>query len=111
MTPDEFRCFSAVHVRSERSTSSDFRVERKAFASLEGPAESVAVVNLTSEQQDTFVHMAPKIFTPVPGGWGRLGYTSVRLPSANESIVRSALEEAWRNVLPKPRRRDRDRPQ
>jgi hypothetical protein len=104
MTPDDFRRIAlsmpeAVEVN--RREHSEFRVERKAFASLEGPADTVAMLNLTSEQQAMFMHAAPKAFVSVPGGWGRLGSTNVLLASADESTVESAVAAAWRNVAPK----------
>jgi hypothetical protein len=80
---------------------SEFRVERRTFASLGGPADRVATLNLTSEQQAMFIHAAPGVFEPVPGGWGRLGSTNVLLVSAEETMMESAVEAAWRNVAPK----------
>jgi hypothetical protein len=104
MTPEDFRRLAlsmpeAVEVY--RRGHSEFRVERKAFAILEGPADAVAVINLTSDQQAMFMHAAPRTFVPVPGGWGRLGSTSVVLALAKEEMVESALAAAWRNVAPK----------
>jgi hypothetical protein len=75
-------------------------VLRRWFASLEGPADSVATVHLTSEQQAMFMHAAPKIFAPVSGSRGRLGATNVVLVYADEAIVESALAVAWRNIVP-----------
>jgi hypothetical protein len=101
MTPADFRRLALSMpeaTEAYRRGHSQFRVERKAFASLEGPADSVATIYLTSDQQELFVHSAPETFAPVLGGWGRLGSTSVRLASADENAVKSALEAAWRNV-------------
>jgi hypothetical protein len=85
-------------------------VERKAFASLEGPADTMAMVNLTSEQQAMFLHAAPRAFVSVPGGWGRLGSTNVLLASAKEAMVENALAAAWRNVAPKSLLKRIDKP-
>ena len=79
----------------------EFRVERRTFASLGGPPDAVATLNLTSEQQAVFMDSAPKVFEPVPGGWGRLGSTNVLLAWAEELMVERAVEAAWRNVVPK----------
>jgi hypothetical protein len=113
MTPADFRRLAlslpeAIEVY--RMGRSQFRVKRKMFASLEGPADSVATIYLTSEQQEMLVHSAPKTFAPVLGGWGRLGSTSVRLASANQATVKSALEAAWRNVVPRSLLKGIDRP-
>jgi hypothetical protein len=80
---------------------SHFRVERKTFATLEGPGDAVATVNLTPDQQSMFMHEAPKAFVPVPGGWGRLGSTSVLLGSVTSAQLQDALGAAWQNVAPK----------
>jgi hypothetical protein len=113
MTPDDFRRIAlsmpeAVEVY--RRGHSEFRVERKTFASLEGPADTLAMVNLTSEQQAMFMHAAPRTFVPVPGGWGRLGSTNVLLASAKEAMVESALAVAWRKAAPKSLLKRIDKP-
>jgi hypothetical protein len=104
MTPDDFRRIALSMPEAKevyRRGQSEFRVERKTFASLGGPADTVATLNLTSEQQAVFMDAAPRSFVSVPGGWGRLGSTNVLLGSAEETMVESAVEAAWRNVVPK----------
>ena len=59
-----------------------------------------AVVKLTHEQQEMLASAEPAIFAPVPGGWGRQGWTRVMLAAADELTLRSALLTAWRNVAP-----------
>jgi hypothetical protein len=34
---------------------------------------------LTLEQRAAFVEEAPEIFLPIPGGWGKMGRTHIRL--------------------------------
>jgi hypothetical protein len=104
MKPDDFRRIALslpqateVYYRGR----SEFRVVRRTFASLDGPADSVATIILTAEQQAMFLHAAPDAFTPVPGGWGRLGSTNVRLVQASEAIVEDALVASWRNIASK----------
>jgi hypothetical protein len=80
---------------------SEFCVSRRSFASLAGPADSVATVHLTSQQQALFTDAAPRIFVPASGAWGRLGATSVALAYAYDAIVESALAAAWSNIVPK----------
>jgi len=104
MTPDDFRRLTLSQPGAKevyRRGRSDFRVWRKSFASLEGPADSVATIQLTPEQQSMFMHAASRTFAPVSGGWGRLGATNIMLSYAKETIVVSALAAAWRNVVPK----------
>ena len=78
----------------------DFRVRKKIFATLH-MAEKRAVVKLGPEEQAMLVESEPKVFAPVPGGWGRKGWTHVNLASANAAIVREAMTRGWRNVAPK----------
>ena len=104
MTTDDFRRLALSQpeaVEVFREGRSDFRIWRKSFARLEGSADPVATVKLTPEQQARFMHIAPGTFVSVPGGWGRLGATSVVLQRADATIVESALILAWRNVAPK----------
>ena len=113
MTPNDFRLLALSQpeaVEVFRKGRSDFRVWRKSFASLKGPADSVATVQLTPEQQAMFMHAAPGTFVPVPGGWGRLGATNVVLQHAEEVMVKSALIHAWRNVAPKTLLESTDEP-
>ena len=102
MTPEEFRRTALSLPGAEevfRWARPQFRVNRKTFATLEGTADSWAVVRLTSDQQAAFVGPA---FAPVPGSEGRLGATIVRLDATDERSVKEALAAAWSNVVSKP---------
>jgi hypothetical protein len=77
----------------------DFRVAGRIFATL--PANGWGMVKLTPEEQEAFVAIAPKIFVPVKGAWGRRGCTNVCLKTAAKGIARDALAAAWRNTAPK----------
>ena len=103
VTPDQFRSIALSLPQTEevyRRGQSKFRVERHAFATLEGPGDSVATVHLTPDQQSDLMHAAPNAFTPVPGGWGRLGATQVHLTAVTKALLQRALGSAWRNVAP-----------
>lgn len=102
MIPDDFRRIALSMPRSvevHRHGHSKFRVERKTFATLEGPADSMAFVRFTPEQQATFVTKEPAVFVRVSGHWGRLGTTWVHLAAADEATVRNAISVAWANVV------------
>lgn len=86
-------------VESSHFGKRDFRVGKKIFATLPEPER--AVVKLTVEQQEMLVGAEPAIFEALPGGWGRKGWTSIRLHEADEKTLTSALRTAWRNVAPK----------
>ena len=51
---------------------------------------------LDPEQQKAFVDELPEIFLPIPGGWGRMGATHIRLSAATEDVVHGALQVAWK---------------
>jgi len=50
---------------------------------------------LTLEQQAAYVEEAPEIFLPIPGGWGKMGHTHVRM-AAREDVLTGALRAAWK---------------
>jgi hypothetical protein len=79
----------------------DFRVRGKVFATLGWPDTSFAMVKLTPEQQTMLVEAEPKVFAPVPGGWGRSGSTNVRLAAADAATLKRAIAMAWENVAPR----------
>jgi hypothetical protein len=79
----------------------DFRVGGKIFATLALEAEGYGVLLLTAEQQSGMVEDEPKIFSPVPGGWGRMGATRVRLAKVPRDILEGALRTAWLRKAPK----------
>ncbi|MBN8599363.1 MAG: MmcQ/YjbR family DNA-binding protein [Planctomycetes bacterium] len=97
-------------IESSHLGHTDFRINSKIFATL--PFEDdedakgnvpggVGVVKLTPDQQDAFVAEFPAFCEPVPGGWGRQGYTRVLLARAPTKVVRRLLETASRNIARK----------
>jgi hypothetical protein len=73
-----------------------FRVGGRKFATLASQAEGYGNLMLTLEQQAAFVAEAPEIFLPIPGGWGRMGHTHIRLAAANHDVMAGALRAAWK---------------
>lgn len=87
----------------------DFRVRGKIFATLGYPDEHWAMVKLNPDQQQAFTQSEPSVYSPVTGGWGRRGATSVRLKAADKTSVHRALRTAWRNTAgAEPNARSRD---
>jgi hypothetical protein len=78
-----------------------FRVGGRKFASLAAQAAGYGNLMLTLEQQTAFVEEAPQIFLPIPGGWGRMGHTHIRLAAANKDVLSGALRTAWKLRLEK----------
>ena len=104
MTIEKFRTLALSipgAVESAHMGHPDFRLEGRIFASLGYPDERHGMVNLAPLQQKKFVEMAPEVFSPCAGAWGRRGATAVHLASARVSLVRAALKEAHRNVINK----------
>ena len=73
-----------------------FRVGGRKFASLASQTEGYGNLMLTLEQQVAFVEEAPEIFLPIPGGWGKMGHTHIRLAAASEDVLAGALHTAWK---------------
>jgi hypothetical protein len=88
-------------VKSAHQGKADFRAGKRIFATLGYPDKDWGTLKLTHEQQSMLVEAEPDIFRPVPGGWGRQGYTNVRLAKADATTLQSALTMAWENVAPK----------
>jgi hypothetical protein len=86
-----------------------FRVGGRRFASLASQAEGYGNLALTTELQESFVEDAPDIFLPIPGGFGRMGHTHIRLERASEDVLSGALRTAWRLRVEKNNRVGRRR--
>src|SRR5882762_5412790 len=99
MTPADFRRIALSLDGAEEVSHAGlpaFRVGGRRFASLASQAEGYGNLTLTPEYQAVFVEDAPEIFLPIPGGFGRMGHTHIRLAAANEDILAGALRTAWK---------------
>jgi hypothetical protein len=102
MTASEFRRLALAQpeaVEASHMDHPDFRVGGKIFATL-GPGEVWGMVKLTPEEQATFLTAQPAAFAPASGAWGRRGATIVQLKPAKKSLVKEAMQLAWRNTAP-----------
>ena len=79
----------------------DFRVGGKIFATLRYPSKGWAMVKLPPDEQEAFMKVAPEVFTPIKGAWGRRGATNLNLKTSTKKIARDALAAAWRTCAPK----------
>lgn len=112
MTPADFRKIALSLEGAEEYEHGGFpafRVGGARFASLATQPEGYGNLNLTLEQQAAFVEEAPEIFLPIPGGFGRMGHTHIRLAAANEDILRGALRTAWKLRVEKNAKRGKKR--
>jgi predicted DNA-binding protein (MmcQ/YjbR family) len=98
MTAEDFRRIALSFKGAEESShmgAPDFRVQGKIFATLASQAQGYGNLKLTLEQQSDFVRELPEVFLPIPGGWGRMGMTHIRLSQASEDVLTGALRAAW----------------
>jgi hypothetical protein len=106
MTADEFSALALSVDGSEPGAhfgKRDFRLGGKIFASL--PADAVANLKLTPDQQMMMIEMQPTLFAVLPNAWGARGWTALGLEKADGDTVRTALAFAAGNVAPRPRSR------
>src|SRR5581483_6998648 len=104
MTPDDFRRIALGLEGAEEGShmgAVDFRVGGRIFATLASVAQGYGNLMLDPEQQDIFVEELPDVFLPIPGGWGRMGATHIRLAKASEDVLTGALQAAWKLRLEK----------
>jgi hypothetical protein len=99
MTPTDFRRIALSLEGVEEYSHAGlpaFRVGGRKFASLASQSEGYGNLMLMPEQQAGFVEEAPEIFLPIPGGWGKMGHTHIRLAAASEDVLAGALRAAWK---------------
>jgi hypothetical protein len=99
MTAADFRRIALSFEGAEEGShmgAVDFRVGGRIFATLASVKEGYGNLKFTPEMQAEFVAEQPDVFLPIPGGWGRMGMTHIRLKAANQDLLRGALEAAWR---------------
>ena len=89
--------------------SADFRVGGRIFATLASQDHGFGNLMLNPEQQAAFVEEQPALYTPVAGGWGRMGATHIRLAAADEESVAGALRTAWKLRIEKNGKAARNR--
>ena len=99
MTANDFRRIALSLEGAEEGShmgAADFRVGGRIFATLASQNQGYGNLLLTLEQQAAFVEELPAVFLPIPGGWGRMGATHIRLAAASEDVLAGALHTAWK---------------
>jgi hypothetical protein len=87
-------------VEAPHFEKTSFRVKKKIFATLDTKAKK-AVLKLTAIDQSVFSGYNKRIVYPVPGSWGKQGWTMFELPNVRKSMLKDALITAYRTVAPK----------
>ncbi len=77
----------------------DFRVKNKIFAVLHKD-KSGMVVKLSLPDQSVFCAYDSEIIYPLPGGWGRKGWTMINLKKIKKPMLVDVLTMAWKAVAP-----------
>ena len=77
----------------------DFRIRNKVFAVLHVDKQ-VMVVKLSLVDQSVFCSYDATAIYPVPGGWGRQGWTMINLKKVRKAMLIDALTTAWKTVAP-----------
>lgn len=99
MNAADFRRIALSLDRAEEGShmgAADCRVGGRIFATLAAESRGYGNLMLDPEQQAAFVEDRPDVFLPIPGGWGRMGSTHIRLAEADEDVLRGALITAWK---------------
>jgi hypothetical protein len=104
MTADQFRHLALdlpEAVESSHVAHPDFRFRNRIFATLGYPDGHSGMVKLTPGQQVEVLRVAPEIFRPAAGSWGRSGSTIVLLAAVTPVVLRPILQSAYENVAVK----------
>ena len=102
MTPDAFKKLLLALpnvMEGQHQGHADFRLNGRIIASLGAPSAEWGMLKLPPEQQARFVALAPAVFAPSAGAWGRQGYTKVLLAEATKSLVAPAAALAFETQM------------
>lgn len=77
-----------------------FRVKKKIFATLSEKDHTLSL-KLTLIDQSVFCSFDNSVIYPVPGGWGRMGFTMVNLKKVRKTMLKDALTTAYCTTAPK----------
>lgn len=77
-----------------------FRVRKKIFATLDS-GKRLMVVKVSEVDQSVFSAYNSSVIYPVPGGWGKQGWTIIDLKNVKKSLLVDALTASYCNVAPK----------
>ncbi len=62
---------------------------------------------LSLDEQEFRCQRSPAAYAPVPGGWGRMGYTTLTLSELVVDELTEVLTIAWRMAQPRSRSRSK----
>lgn len=103
MTADDIRALALSlpeaqeHPHFEKTS---FRVRDKIFATLT-PDGEVLVLKLLPEIKESLMQSDPEAIIPLPGAWGRGGWTQIAFGRMEAAKLADLVRLAWRQVAPK----------
>ncbi len=77
-----------------------FRVRKKIFATVDTEKKTVTLKFSTADQS-AFSAFDDSVIYPVPGGWGRHGWTIVELVKVAKDMFEDALTTSYCTVAPR----------
>jgi hypothetical protein len=77
---------------------------RRTFATLAGDGADINLM-FDADLQAHYCAMAPEVFAPVHGGWGRMGATRCDLKKVDSATLKSALAAAHARASAPPAKR------
>ena len=80
-----------------------FRTPRRIFATLAATGKDVNFM-FDAPLQEFYCGQAPNTFSPVPGGWGKMGATCCDLKKVDRATFQSALKAAHDRAMPVPKK-------
>ena len=98
MDAEDFRQMALSFDGAEESShmgAPDFRVGGHIFATLAMQHLGYGNLMLSPALQQALIAEAPEVFLPIPGGWGRMGCTHIRLADASPEQMLKGLQLAW----------------
>jgi hypothetical protein len=98
MDAEDFRQMALSFDGAEESShmgAPDFRVGGHIFATLAMQHLGYGNLMLSPALQRELIAEAPEVFLPIPGGWGRMGCTHIRLADASAQQMLRGLQLAW----------------
>jgi predicted DNA-binding protein (MmcQ/YjbR family) len=87
-------------VQQPHFEKASFRVKKKIFATLDS-AHQKTVLKLSEIDQSVFCKYDNRTIYPVPGAWGKQGWTIIELKKVRKSMFKDALQLAYCLVAPK----------
>jgi len=94
-------CLSFPEVtESPHFHKTSYLVKKKIFATYDSNKHEL-VVKLSLIDQSVFCDMLPEIIYAVPGGWGKKGWTIIKVNDINEEALIDVLKTAYTEVAPK----------